>query len=438
MLLIKYIFLIIIIAIIIILFYFRMKYRFWTKQPVFHIYDLWYYLFPCGIIQLDLPSREDKYNNFNNIDTMSLDSLDDIHKKKIVSFIQQHFLRSRTLNYKPKKENIFPYLIGLDGGDVFISLYKTKKLLMNTTTQNVIEDEKIIGTMLSYPVQIIFNNGNPEANINAYYVDYLCVDKEHRKEGIAPQLIQTHHYTQRHMNQNIQVSIFKREGNLTAIVPLCLYTIYGFDIDTNVLSKDTNVLSKNTNVLSKDTNVLSKNTNVLSKNTNVLPGNIKLIKINYKDLSYYNEFIKLNHTKFKIFITTSLANISELIKTENIFIYALIQNDTILSLYFLKKQCTYLQEGDSDKNDEIINCYASINCCKSEEIFKMGFQQSLMNLINKTPSYKLLIIENTSDNDKLIHFYSKWNELLFNIKTAYYFYNFAHHSYQPNQTLFLL
>jgi hypothetical protein len=383
-----------------------MKYRFWTKQPVFHIYDIWYYLFPCGIIQLDLPSREDKYNNFNNIDTMALDSLDDVHKEKFVSFIQQHFLRSRELNYKPKKENIFPYLIGLDGGHVFISLYKTKKLLMNTTSQKVIEDEKIIGTMLSYPVQIIFNNGNPEANINAYYVDYLCVDKEHRKEGVAPQLIQTHHYTQRHMNQNIHVSIFKREGNLTAIVPLCLYSLYGFDIEPIVI--------------------------------NVLPENIKLIKINYKDLSYYNDFMKLNHTKFKIFISTSLANISELIKTENIFIYALIQNDTVLSLYFLKKQCTYLHNDDSDKNDEIINCYASINCCKSEEIFKIGFQQSLMNLINKNPSYKLLIIENTSDNDKLIHFYSKWNELLFNIKTAYYFYNFAHHSYQPNQTLILL
>jgi hypothetical protein len=398
---IKYIFLIIIIVIIIILLYFRVKFRFWTKQPVFHIYDLWYYLFPCGIIELELPSREDKYNNFKDIDTIKLDELSNVNKEKFVSFIQTHFLRSRELNYKPKKENIFPYLTGLDGGSVFISLYRKKNMLMDSKSQKVKEDEKIIGTMLSYPVQIIFNNGNPNANMNAYYVDYLCVNRENRKEGVAPQMIQTHHYNQRHLNKNIHVSLFKREGNLTAIIPLCLYNSCGFYI---------------------------KNTKEL-----ILPQDIKLIKINYKDLSYYNEFIKLNHTKFKIFISTSLANISELIKTENIFIYALIQTDTILALYFFKKQCTYL-----DENEEIITCYASINCCKSEDIFKVGFQQALLNITDKFPSYKLLIIENTSDNDKLIHFYSKLNELLFNINSAYYFYNFAHQLYQPNQTLILL
>ena len=105
---IKYIFLIIIVITIIILLYFRVKFRFWSKQPVFHIYDLWYYLFPCGIIDFELPSREDKYNNFKNIDTIKLDELSNINKEKFVSFIQTHFLRSRELNYKPKKENIFP------------------------------------------------------------------------------------------------------------------------------------------------------------------------------------------------------------------------------------------------------------------------------------------------------------------------------------------
>jgi len=399
---IKYIFLIIIVITIFILLYFRVKFRFWAKQPVFHIYDVWYYFFPCGIIQLDLPSREEKYNNFKDIDTIKLDELSNINKNKFIFFIQNHFLRSRELNYRPKKENIFPYLTGLDGGSVFVSLYRKKNMLMDTTLQKVKEDEKIIGTILSYPVQIIFNNGNPEANMNAYYVDYLCVDKEHRKEGIAPELIQTHHYNQRTLNKNIQVSLFKREGNLTAIIPLCLYELCGFYIKE---SKEF-----------------------------ILPQDIKLIKINYKDLSYYNDFIKLNHSKFKIFISTSLANISELIKTENIYIYALIQKDTILSLYFFKKQCTYLEE----ENEEIVTCYASINCCKSEDIFKVGFQNALMNIIDNYPSYKLLIIENHSNNDRLIDFYSKINKLLFNIKSAYYFYNFAHHSYHSNHTLILL
>ena len=72
------------------------------------------------------------------------------------------------------------------------------------------------------------------------------------------------------------------------------------------------------------------------------------------------------------------------------------------------------------------------------DIFKIGFQKTLMDLIDKNSFYKLLIIENTSDNDLLIHFYSKLNELLFNVISAYYFYNFAHNSYQSNKTLILL
>ena len=76
---------------------------------------------------------------------------------------------------------------------------------------------------------IILGGFNQNKNtFKAFYVDNLCVHKDMRNKGIAPKIIQTHEYIQRHKNKNICVSLFKREGNLTGIVPLTIYTTYQF------------------------------------------------------------------------------------------------------------------------------------------------------------------------------------------------------------------
>ena len=45
-----------------------------------------------------------------------------------------------------------------------------------------------------------------------YYVDYLCVHKDNRKQGIAQQIIQTHDYYQR-KNTVIPTSFLKEKDN---------------------------------------------------------------------------------------------------------------------------------------------------------------------------------------------------------------------------------
>ena len=56
-----------------------------------------------------------------------------------------------------------------------------------------------------------------------YYVDNLCVHPLYRNKNIAPQMIQTQEWFQRQNNKKIKVSLFKREGDLTGIVPLTVY-----------------------------------------------------------------------------------------------------------------------------------------------------------------------------------------------------------------------
>ena len=70
----------------------------------------------------------------------------------------------------------------------------------------------------------------PNNEFYCYYVDFFCIRKEYRKMGYSEIMIQSHEYFNRHNNKNIQIHLFKREGELTGIVPLVKYTTYLYPI----------------------------------------------------------------------------------------------------------------------------------------------------------------------------------------------------------------
>ena len=51
----KYIILSIVLLYLLFVMYCKVRFRFWSIQPVFHIHNLYYWIFPCGIIDSKLP-----------------------------------------------------------------------------------------------------------------------------------------------------------------------------------------------------------------------------------------------------------------------------------------------------------------------------------------------------------------------------------------------
>ena len=49
--------------IVIIYIYIKIRFRFWSSQPIFHTYNLIYWLFPPGIIQYKIPESNKFYNH---------------------------------------------------------------------------------------------------------------------------------------------------------------------------------------------------------------------------------------------------------------------------------------------------------------------------------------------------------------------------------------
>ena len=398
-----YIFIILVILLLLFYLYIKAKYGFWIIQPVFHVYDFWYMMYPPGIIMHKLPNRN-KYTNFKNIDTFLYKELPDFKLQRFSHFINANYLQNKDNIFKPDIKNIAPYFIGHNDNS-FISFYKENEIITDLKKGTTIDEERIIGAISSRPIHIFINKGEKDSFFDAYYVDYLCVDKNYRKKGIAPQIIQTHHFNQRHLNKKIVVNLFKREDELIGIVPLCVYSTYGFSMKKWYKPRE-------------------------------LIARYKLLKINAQNFHFLYDFIKNNYFQFDIIINTEIANIIELIKTNNLFVYVLMEDDDIKCAYFYRKTCVFYE-----KDLEILSCFASINGFdkydkKGEKIFVHGFKISFWETCEKN-YFGFAVVENISHNIYIINNLSLKTKPSVVSPTAYFFYNFAYHSFKSDKVLII-
>lgn len=394
-----YIIIVIVLFILSIMLYIKIKFKFWSEQPVFHVYNINYMLFPPGIIDKNLPTKN-KYTNFKNIDTLDFSKLSDLKKSDIVNFVQLNYYQNGENKFYPKSENIMPYFQS-HNTKCFITFYNGEEIVMDLKKGTNTRISKLNAVITARPLHIIINNDKNTSNsfLDVYYIDYLCVDKLQRKKGIAPEMIQTHHYNQRHLNKNILVSLFKREDELTGIVPLCAYMTYGFPVLR--WSKPIG-----------------------------LPAIYNIIEIGQQNMKFFIEFIKLNNKIFDIIIYPDYSNLIELIKTNNVFINAIIKKDEIQALYFFRKTCVYI-----DKGLEILNCFASIKLCE-DNLFIQGFKISFWNIAEKN-NFGFCSIENISHNNIIIDNISIKTQYTIKSPTAYFFYNFAYPTFDSNKVLII-
>jgi hypothetical protein len=162
----------------------------------------------------------------------------------------------------------------------------------------------------------------------------------------------------------------------------------------------------------------------------------KLLEINDQNYHFLVDFIKQNTYNFDIIINTEHSNIIELIKTKNIFVYVLTEHDSnnIKCAYFYRKSCVFYEKGL-----EILTCFASINGFESRDdkhIFIQGFKISFWKTAEKN-YFGFAVIENISHNNIIIENICIKTLPSVVSPTAYFFYNFAYHTFKPNKVLIL-
>jgi hypothetical protein len=322
-----------------------------------------------------------------------------------IILVQLNYLRNKGNKFYPKKDNIVPYFIG-HSSKTFCSLYfKPTTIIHNKSSETFIQDE-IVGIITSRPLYVqIQDKYNKNINkMNVYYVDYLCVNKHYRKQNIAPQLIQTHEYNQSYLNRNICISLFKREEELTGIIPLTVYKTFCYQL--------------------RDSHYIIPP---------LLPSSIQVLTGDKQNLYYFYNFMKETELDWDILIYPNLSNLIELITSGNIFLKMLISDGEILSAYLFRKTCTYITN-----KKEIVSCFASIKSKNiSNKEFIIGFKNSLWSIIKDHKNFGYITIENISDNYLLIEDKNKNNSPLIVSPMAYFFYNFAYSPFKSEKCLII-
>jgi hypothetical protein len=403
-----------IISLIILFFIFiRIKYRFWAVQPVYHFYDIYYWFVNVGIIRHELPEKN-RYTNFTDIETITTSKLledNPLMKVKITDFmdlIQLNYLRNQDNTFLPEKDNIMPYFEGHNVPS-FFSFFWQPDVLMDVKTGTTIGTKMLVGAITSRPLIVsIYKTNNPElVKFEVLYVDYLCVKKGFRKKNIAPQMIQTHEYNQCHMNKNICVSLFKREGELTGIVPLTAYKTFVFDMK-NWREPPKQLHSKTTLLVGDSQNMyyLYNFINEISSKTN-------------------------NNNKWDITIIPEMTNLVSLVKSKNMYVYMLLTDMEIEAVYIFKKTCTNIEKGK-----EILSLIASINIINLTK-FIQGFKNVLWEILLNYPNYHYLAIEDISDNKYIINNIKEKTHPTFESPTAYFFYNYARSPFRSDKSLII-
>lgn len=365
--------------------YIRIKMKFWYTQPVFHIYNIWYWLNPPGLI-LDREPEINKYTNILDIKTYGISDINETLLDRVCNFIKSYYVQSPNAKYIPTKKNIVEYLKSCNN-ESYLSIYQTPKLLFEKDEPSSILDD-IISVITARPLNITLKGKNP---FTLYYVDNLCVHPDYRKDGIAPKTIQTHYYNLRKNNPKIKICLFKREGDLNAIVPLTTYKTVCFNI--NMLQK-------------------------------MNPGVLNVIEIGPNQLNLFVNFIYAESKKFDCIIMPDLSNILNMLKTENIYVYGVLQNNNLISAYAFRRPNLFYDK------EEAIECFFSLYAKNAESIetkniYITGFNISLNKCKEKLKT-NILLIEEIGQGGKLIEYLrNNLLNVLFQSPTAFFLYNYA-------------
>ena len=144
-----------VLMILIIYAYIKLKFGFWSIQPVFHIYDISYMINPPGVIVDSLP-KMNKYTNFNKIETISYSELTETQVQRFVNLIKVNYLKNNDNIYSPRIDNISPYFYGLNDKSL-ISFYNEDNHIIDTKNGNLITDKKTVGVITSSTIEIVIN-----------------------------------------------------------------------------------------------------------------------------------------------------------------------------------------------------------------------------------------------------------------------------------------
>jgi len=384
-----YVLVVLIVLYIILTAYLRVKMHFWHTQPVFHIHNLKYWMNPPGTINLEPPP----VNKFVNLKNNTLINVEDIsgNSLTICQFIGDYYITHESASYKPSESDIMAYL-QCSNQPSFFNIYKEDPLPF-------MAESDMIGVVSARVLNVTLKKKKKQSlTFPVYYIDNLCVNPNYRKKGIAPEMIQTMYYRISRENPKVNAYLFKREGQLNAIVPLVRYDTHVFDLSN--FRPDT-----------------------------LLTASMSVIEIGSSQLNLLIAFIKEQTQNFECIILPDVSNVLNLIKLGKIKIYGILFQGELIAVYIFRLLELYYGEKKA------VECITILSS-ETSDIISAGFNMS-WEKIKAEAKCAIVFIEGTANSRAVIKALNANQQVQLNFKspTAFFLYNYASYSVKSTKAL---
>jgi hypothetical protein len=183
-------------------------YPFWSRQPIFHTYDLWRFLIT--------EPRIIRKNNFSivpkwyNPVCVSLKMVDDINTEKWYDFLQCHYFPDENILWGMPQEVWRGLLVGSQNA-TYCSAYTV--------------EDSLQGVLISRGIEMQIRNSGI---LPIYYLDFFTIDHNitQKRQDIGYELLHTHLYMQQESQlyrESTSVTLFSKQGEnamIAGVVPI--------------------------------------------------------------------------------------------------------------------------------------------------------------------------------------------------------------------------
>jgi len=379
--------------------YLKLKHRFWSMQPVYHVYD-WHKHFQ--LIQPELPLFN-RYVNHINIKTRLASDLTPSEGERIAAFIGRYYIwNHRGTHYRPPAPDILAYL---QNEFACITQYTEPKWLLQQSSTTLTQTDELIGLLTARPLNmhLNFKMSTVTHPVELHYIDHLCIKADRRTEGIAPELIQTHFYDLRRLQNRSKVCLFKREGQLMPLLrPLCQFTTSCFDVSATIEAS--------------------------------LPIGLGLVEFSKTNMHMLEHFWRLIQSQFTCCVIMSTADLLQVLNAGVIKVYGLVQNGQVVAVYVFRRLALVYEDNRNSGESICVTKHSELGV----KPFFTGFMTAL-NCFKKAFHIHYLLVETTADGQSIVSglMQSKHLRLAFESPTAFYLYNYAMPTVKAHECMFI-
>lgn len=377
----NYFFYLIFILYILFLIYAKVHSPFWFSQPVLHNYELYpvmrRLITSIPYYRYTIKPKFDSYCN-TDIYTFQNTEINTLLKDKIIKLLQGHYYDNEYILYHI---NSIQLNIILTNNSFISCLFEKKLIEMNYEFSEKYNNE-ILGIVSSRNTNIYFN-AFPQMNSSIHYIDFLCVNDEHKKPNNYRSLIKTHIFNHSQLESSHSYSyIIKKEISLCKdVIPLCEYKTFTFNIQKTPIQN--------------------------------LPYNYYIEKLDSNRIEIWKTIYYQLTNLFVISIIPPFEQTIEWLKNERYIIYILTYKTNtlnILGVYFFEKIFISIENIENNKN-EMLRLTASMIFDNYHftytELFFKGFLHACKNIFLDHKKLGVLEIPNISMNNIIL---DRWQE----------------------------